>query len=360
MEADAVGDTRQRVTRWMQEAPSFLEMVAHVVDDRQRAFDVADACQRECDRLRGELASTRAEVDALRRDQQETADALADVIGKAGEAVRRLRAAPDGASGPVSPAERAAGPAGSATPAPAGQHAADLAAPHTDRAPVPMEAAATSLSEPAFPGERTPAATNHADASAERGTSAEGTHPSAAVEPAPAAAPERATASSAAQRPVACGARRILLVDDDANFRTVMTEYLEGFRAYELRVAASGEEGLRALADAEPDIVLLDLMMPGIGGMATLERMKSECPDLPIVMVTANEDLSFARKALSLGACDYVTKPFDLDYLDAVLNIYLSKTDPRRERELEVLAGVDGAGAVTAVTRTIKSYFSRR
>jgi len=323
-----VGDTRQRVTRWMQEAPSFLEMVAHVVDDRQRAFDVADACERECERLRGELASALAEIDGLRRDQVETADVLAEVLGKAGDALRRLRAAPG-----AEPAVRDHASAEPAVASPADRGQAEGAArPFADRAPAQAEPVAVHSPEPA-------------EAPAEPTVTS--------------AAPESRSIPAPAARPPAAGARRILLVDDDANFRNVMTEYLEGFRGYDLRVAVSGEEGLAALADAVPDIVLLDLMMPGIGGMVTLEQMKSECPDLPVVMVTANEDLSLARKALSLGACDYVTKPFDLDYLDAVLNIYLSKTDPRRERELEVLAGVDG-GAVTAVTRTIKSYFSRR
>jgi CheY-like chemotaxis protein len=267
----------------MQDAPSFLEMVAQVVDDRQRARAAAEDTGRECERLREDLAAARSESEGLKRDQSETASLLAEALGRAGEALVRLRVASDAV----------------AKPAPALLPPAALEA-----QPMPPQAAA-------FPSDGT-------------------------------------------------GARRILLVDDDANFRNVMTEYLAGCRGYDVRVAVSGEDGLNALAESLPDIVLLDLMMPGIGGMAALQQMKAQHPDLCVVMVTANEDLSFARKALGLGAADYVTKPFDLDYLDAVLNIYLSKGGAGQEREPDILADVDGVGPVAAATRSLRSYFARR
>ena len=101
-------------------------------------------------------------------------------------------------------------------------------------------------------------------------------------------------------------------------------------------------------------------MMPGIGGMGALQSMKALYPSLCVVMVTANEDLSLARKALSLGAADYVTKPFDLDYLDAVLNMYLSKDEPSRDSEVTAYAAADGTGPVAAAARSLRSYFTRR
>ena len=276
-------DVRERVNRWMQDAPTFLEMVAQVVDDRQRAIAAVEDTGRECAQLREDLAAARAESEGLKRDRSETASLLAEALGRAGEALVRLRAASDVES----------------KPAPA-----LLRPPVLDAAPIP-------------PRETAPTREN-------------------------------------------TGARRILLVDDDTNFRNVMTEYLAGCRGYDVRVAMSGEEGLTALSESLPDIVLLDLMMPGIGGMAALQRMKAQYPDLCVVMVTANEDLSIARKALGLGAADYVTKPFDLDYLDAVLNIYLSKGEACQEGEPAVLAGADGVGPVAAATRSLRSYFARR
>ena len=328
-EAHAVGDTRERVSRWMQEAPSFLEMVAHVVDDRQRAFDAADAA-----RARVRSAARRAGVGA-RGDRRVAARPGRD----------RATCWPTCSVEPATRFAACARPRAPPQSRPLRPSPPRRCRPSAPRLWPPSRRCRPPSARPLRPSSPLGPSAERAQAPAA---------PSAAHEPGPIAAP------TAARPPAAAGTRRILLVDDDANFRNVMMEYLEGFRGYDLRVAVNGEEGLAALADAVPDIVLLDLMMPGIGGMATLGQMKTEYPDLPVVMVTANEDLSLARKALSLGACDYVTKPFDLDYLDAVLNIYLAKTDPRRERELEVLAGVDGGGAVTTVTRTIKSNFSRR
>lgn len=297
-------DARQRVSRWMQDAPSILELVAHVADDRQRALEAAEEATRECARLRGELARARAQVEALERDRTETATMLAEALSRAGEALMRMRP-------PVPSADELA----PAAPAPAAAITAPVAA------PAPIVELPPADPEPIEPLARTECAS---DASA---------------------------------------GRRLLLVDDDANFRNVIVEYLEGIRGYDVRVATSGEEGLEELERHLPDVVLLDLMMPGIGGMVALQRMKAQYPSLCVVMVTANEDLSLARKALSLGAADYVTKPFDLDYLDAVLNIYLAKSDPCPSAEAPAYAAASAGemrGPVATAARSLRSYFARR
>lgn len=306
-EAHTVEDARLRVSRWMQDAPSILELVAQVADDRQRALDAAEEASRECARLRGELAQARAQVDALERDRTETATMLAEALSRAGEALMRMRP-------PVPSADEIAPPA---VPA---------AAPVVAIAP-PVVA----ISEPVV---------------------------------------ERAADLEPIELPVGAefggdgaAGRRLLLVDDDASFRNVIVEYLEGIRGYDVRVATSGEEALETLERHTPDVVLLDLMMPGIGGMVALQRMKAQYPSLCVVMVTANEDLSLARKALSLGAADYVTKPFDLDYLDAVLNIYLAKGDPCSTTEPPAYASAaagETRGPVATAARSLRSYFARR
>jgi len=116
--------------------------------------------------------------------------------------------------------------------------------------------------------------------------------------------------------------RMVLLVDDDTNYRSLITEYLTAIQGYEVLAAASGEEALTLLPSCQPQLVLLDLTMPGIGGMETLLRIKTLQPDLCVIMVTGTEDLNIARTALLVGAADYLVKPFDLDYLDSVLDIY--------------------------------------
>ncbi len=322
-EMQTVKDARQRVSRWMEDAPSFLEMVARVVDDRQRALTIAEAAERECERLRSDLGRARADLDGLKRERTETAEALAEALGRAAEALARFRGPSSALSAPAAP-------------------------------PVPVPAAVPMAPAPvAMPV--APAVEDHVRAPEAPTAVAAGTPPIRTPEPEHGVAP--AVPVVGAPRVDTAVAKRILLVDDDQNFRNVIVEYLAGFRGYDVQVAVNGEEALARLEDDRPDMVLLDLMMPGIGGMGTLQRMKTQYPDLPVVMVTANEDLSLARKALGLGASDYVTKPFDLDYLDAVLNLYLSNREPQDQPEPTLLTAV---GGIASAARSLKGYFSRR
>jgi DNA-binding response OmpR family regulator len=131
---------------------------------------------------------------------------------------------------------------------------------------------------------------------------------------------------------------RILLVDDEPQFREMIAEYLAGER-FEVLEAASGEEALPHVTTWRPDMVLLDLMMPGIGGLETLRRIKIVQPETCVIMVTAVDDLDVARAALAAGAADYVTKPFTFQYLDAVLDIHMPSERPE---------GGPGSGPVIA------------
>jgi DNA-binding response OmpR family regulator len=115
---------------------------------------------------------------------------------------------------------------------------------------------------------------------------------------------------------------RVLLVDDEPGFREMLSEYLVG-EGFEVLEAGSGEEALPQVLGCGPDLVLLDLMMGGIGGMETLHRIKEIRPETCVIMVTAVDDLEVARSALAAGAADYVTKPFTFQYLDSVLAIHL-------------------------------------
>jgi DNA-binding NtrC family response regulator len=122
--------------------------------------------------------------------------------------------------------------------------------------------------------------------------------------------------------------RRLLVVDDDSGvvkvLRTIFTR--EGF---DVSTAEDGEAGLaRATAD-KPDIVILDIDLPGLDGHQVLERLKVESPDLPVVMLTGREDLKSAVQAMRMGAFDYVTKPFDPEEISIVV---------RRALEMRTLA----------------------
>ncbi|MGA2906783.1 MAG: response regulator transcription factor [Terracidiphilus sp.] len=102
---------------------------------------------------------------------------------------------------------------------------------------------------------------------------------------------------------------RILVVDDEPAIRRALRPPLMelGFQVAE---ASRGEEALQALRTATYDVVLLDINMPGIGGIETLKRIRSFAPRLPVLMLTVRDDEEDKVEALELGADDYVTKPF--------------------------------------------------
>jgi DNA-binding response OmpR family regulator len=95
----------------------------------------------------------------------------------------------------------------------------------------------------------------------------------------------------------------------------VLCEYFES-QGFGVEGAPDGEAALAALGRLRPDLVLLDVRMPGIDGVEVLRRIRRADPDVPVIMVTANEDVALAKEMLKLGAFDYEAKPFDFSYLD--------------------------------------------
>lgn len=101
---------------------------------------------------------------------------------------------------------------------------------------------------------------------------------------------------------------RVLVVDDDATVADVVRRYLE-HDGYAVQLAGDGETALRLAAEHEPDLVVLDLMLPGVDGLEVCRRLRATS-DVPIVMLTALGEESDRVVGLRLGADDYVTKPF--------------------------------------------------
>jgi DNA-binding response OmpR family regulator len=112
---------------------------------------------------------------------------------------------------------------------------------------------------------------------------------------------------------------RILVVDDEEPVRDVLCEYLES-QGFGVEAAPDGETALAALGRHRPDLVLLDVRMPGLDGVEVLRRIRHAEPQMPVIMVTANENVGLARQMLELGAFDYVAKPFDFSYLDRAVS----------------------------------------
>ena len=103
-------------------------------------------------------------------------------------------------------------------------------------------------------------------------------------------------------------AERVLVVDDDATVADVVRRYLER-DGYAVDLAGDGETALRMAAEHKPDLVVLDLMLPGIDGLEVCRRLRANS-DVPVVMLTALGEESDRVVGLELGADDYVTKPF--------------------------------------------------
>jgi len=117
--------------------------------------------------------------------------------------------------------------------------------------------------------------------------------------------------------------KKILVVDDEPDVRQLMEHFLTD-RGYEVRLAENGRRGLAELDTFRPDVVLLDMHMPEMDGVETLKQLSARSPEVPVIMVTVNEDVQTTSQLLQLGAADYVPKPFNLDYLEQAINIQLS------------------------------------
>ena len=121
---------------------------------------------------------------------------------------------------------------------------------------------------------------------------------------------------------------RILVVDDDPGTVRAVRDWFEG-PEYEILEAENGETGIRMATLQDPDIILLDLRMPGVDGIAVAERLKSDpvTRSIPVIVLTACRELNAKVEAFRAGADDFVTKPFDFEEVDARIRGMLRKRD---------------------------------
>ena len=106
----------------------------------------------------------------------------------------------------------------------------------------------------------------------------------------------------------------ILLVDDEVDFITTLAERLE-LRGVEARVVHDGESALRAVSDKVPQVMVLDVMMPGMKGLDVLQRVKAEHPEVGVILLTGQGKTRDGIDGMRLGAFAYLTKPLDLEEL---------------------------------------------
>lgn len=107
---------------------------------------------------------------------------------------------------------------------------------------------------------------------------------------------------------------RILLVDDEEEFVTTLAERLE-LRGLQARTALNGEDALHMIEAEIPQIVILDVMMPGLGGFEVLRRIKAQHPQIPVILLTGRGSEKEGVKGMELGAFDYLMKPLNIEEL---------------------------------------------
>lgn len=119
-------------------------------------------------------------------------------------------------------------------------------------------------------------------------------------------------------------AEHVLIVDDETNMRWVLKEALSGL-GYDTRVAAGGEEALAEMARIPAGLVLLDLKLKGMDGLATLRRLRERWPESVVIILTAYGTVATAVEAMQLGAADYLRKPFDVGEIGFKINRALER-----------------------------------
>jgi len=107
---------------------------------------------------------------------------------------------------------------------------------------------------------------------------------------------------------------RILLVDDEEEFVTTLAERLE-LRGLQARAATNGEDALQMIETDPPRVVILDVMMPGLGGLEVLKRIKARHPQISVILLTGRGSTKEGIEGMQLGAFDYLMKPINIEEL---------------------------------------------
>jgi CheY-like chemotaxis protein len=120
---------------------------------------------------------------------------------------------------------------------------------------------------------------------------------------------------------------RVLVVDDEPEVGRTVRDVLVNC-GYVVKTAVTGREALRLAEIFRPDVVLLDIAMPGMNGLEVFERLRVDHPSMRVVMMTANQDVAVARDTLATGAFDYLPKPFQFELLERVVAAAVSTGPP--------------------------------
>lgn len=124
--------------------------------------------------------------------------------------------------------------------------------------------------------------------------------------------------------------KNILIIEDDQSIANLQKDYLE-LSGYSVRIVGNGADGINALKEETFDLVILDIMLPGMDGFEVLKTIREQ-EDIPVLLVSARSEEIYKINGFGLGADDYITKPFSSGELVARVNAHLNKFERMKER----------------------------
>lgn len=128
---------------------------------------------------------------------------------------------------------------------------------------------------------------------------------------------------------------KILIIDDEASLRQTLARILQQ-AGFQVTTAQDGEQGLAFLQTTQFDLIFMDIRMPGLPGLDVLERIRTQNPNLPVILFTAQPDLNSAVEALRRGATDYLLKPLKPEtIIERARTILAAQQKERRRREIQ-------------------------
>lgn len=133
---------------------------------------------------------------------------------------------------------------------------------------------------------------------------------------------------------------KVLVVDDEANISDLLKVSLK-FQGFDVETADSGQAALDIVDEYQPDAFILDVMMPGMDGFSLLNKLRAKGHDAPVLFLTAKDGVEDRIHGLTIGADDYVTKPFSLEEVITRLRVVLRRVSPEDEKESNVISYED-------------------
>ena len=128
------------------------------------------------------------------------------------------------------------------------------------------------------------------------------------------------------------GRKTVLIADDDPSIRKALERYFKA-KGFMPIVAADGTEALKRVEQYEIEVALLDVNMPGLSGIDVLRQLRTDHPDIAVLLVTGVAEIDLAVEAMKIGAYDYITKPFNLDGLGDRVNKALKQNAKDAQRD---------------------------